>query len=85
MITDEEINDKTYVRHLILEGTPCYYRYGYAFKGAFAKPISKEKALELLPAYSPGMGFYELCVEKNSQTSGKEAIVFNEYSASDLM
>lgn len=38
-------------------GKPCIYRYGWGWKGAGAREISKEEAESLLPKYSFGMGF----------------------------
>ena len=75
------LSDKVQVKGLIDDGIPCYYRCGFRYKGAEARPISPQKALELLPSYSPGMGFYELCSEK---INGKDSLVFNEFSESDL-
>ena len=78
------LNNKEEVRKAIENGMPCYKRYGFAWKGARARLITKEEALRLLPNYNPGIGFYELCLENNSQVGGKESIVFNEYSANDM-
>ena len=76
-----DFNNKEEVKKAIESGTPCYYRYGFKYRGAESKRISVEKALELLPKYSPGMGFWELCGET---IDGQEVIMFNEYSANDL-
>lgn len=65
----------------IKEGKPCMYRYGYGWKGAATRRITKEKALELLPKYSFGMGFYELDFIKYQC---EEVLLFNEFSANDL-
>lgn len=65
----------------INEGKPCMYRYGLAYRGARTQPISKEKALELLPSYSFGMGFYEL---RFTSYEGIDILLFNEFSANDL-
>lgn len=77
-----DLNDRVAVKNLIDDGIPCYYRYGFKYKGAQERPISQKKALELLPHYHPGMGFYELCTET---IGGKESIVFNEYSEVDML
>ena len=46
-----------------------------------AREITQEKASELLPKYSFGMGFYELSFTKHN---GQEVLEFNELSANDL-
>jgi hypothetical protein len=61
----------------IINGGACFYRYGLAWKGAQKYPITKERALELLPDYSFGMGYYEL------KFTGTE-LIFNEYSEGDM-
>lgn len=63
------------------ECKPCIYRYGWAYKGAGAREITTEKALELLPKYSFGVGFYELLFRKHN---GQEVLEFNELSENDL-
>lgn len=65
----------------INNGNPCIYRYGWAYRGASAREITKEKALELLPKYSFGMGFYELSFTKYN---GKDVLEFNELSENDM-
>lgn len=65
----------------IKEGKRCMFRYGYEWKGAGTRPITKEKALELLPKYSFVMGFYELDFIKYQ---GEEVLLFNEFGANDL-
>ena len=65
----------------IKEGKPCMFRYGYEWKGAGTRSITQEKALELLPKFSFGMGFYELDFVKYE---GVEILLFNEFSANDL-
>lgn len=61
---------------------PCVYRYGWGWKGASAKPITKEEALSLLPKYSFGKGFYELSFIK---IDGVDTLEFNELSENDMM
>ena len=72
------MNTKEEAKQWIEAGRPCLYRYGFRFKGAVAHPITKEKALELLPHYHFGIGFYELRLEN-------EGLVFNEYSEADML
>ena len=62
-------------------GKPCIYRYGWAYKGASAKRISTEEALDLLPKYSFGIGFYELGWMMHE---GEEVLEFNELSENDM-
>lgn len=62
-------------------GKPCVYRYGWGWKGASARPITKEEALELLPKYHFGMGFHELSFIKRD---GEDVLEFNELSANDM-
>lgn len=73
---------KEQARQFIENGGKCQYRYGYAWKGASAHLISKEEALELLPKYGFGKGFYELdWLEKN----GERILEFNEFSENDML
>nr|UWI11226.1 MAG: hypothetical protein [Bacteriophage sp.] len=65
----------------VKSGKPCIYRYGWAYKGAGAREITTEKALELLPQYSFGVGFYELSFRKHN---GQDVLEFNELSENDL-
>lgn len=67
------------VRVLIENGVPCYYKYGLWDSMGSAKPISKEKALELLPKYDFGEGFYMLIVPQD-----KSYVKFKELSETDL-
>ena len=64
----------------IHKGMPCARRYGFAFRGAQARAITAEEAEKMLPAYSFGMGFYDLSFE----LLGAPTLVFNEYSESDM-
>ena len=53
----------------------------WAYRGASASPISKEKALELLPSYNFGKGFYKLSF---INTKSGVALEFNELSVHDM-
>lgn len=88
---------KEFAREWIESGRPCRYRYGFGFRGASSKPITKERALELLPKYSFGMGFYNLsfCRDRRvipsgssnctiTETYGEEVLMFNELSENDM-
>jgi hypothetical protein len=72
---------KEFAKQWIEEGKPCVYRYGWGWKGAGARTLSKEKALSLLPSYSFGMGFYELDFIK---VNGVDTLEFNELSENDM-
>ena len=72
---------KEFAKQWIEEGKPCVYRYGWGYRGAGTKSISKEKALNLLPKYSFGMGFYELDFIK---INGVDTLEFNELSENDM-
>jgi len=65
----------------IESGKPCMYRYGWSWKGAGARTISKEEALELLPKYDFGKGFYELSF---ITLNGIEVLEFNERGENDM-
>lgn len=75
------LNDKEELKGFIENGIPCYQQFGFSWKGATPRLISKEKALELLPKYSPGMGFWEL---SERTINGQLSLVFTEYSESDM-
>ena len=72
---------KEFAKQWIEEDKPCIYRNGWGYRGAGARPISKEKALSLLPKYSFGMGFYELSFIK---IDGVDTLEFNELSENDM-
>lgn len=75
---------KESARVFVENGGKTYYRYGFAYRGAGKRPISKEDALLKLDkvGWSFGKGFYELCWEKDSE--GNDILVFNEYSEGDM-
>lgn len=89
---------KEFAKQWIEEGRPCMYRYGFGYRGATGRPISKEEALKMLPGYSFGMGFYELSFCRNSvvdyeqsgpnctvtHCEGDVVLMFNEYSDNDM-
>lgn len=77
----KESKNKNEVLEFINNGGKCFYRYGLGFRGAVKRPITKDKALELFPSYSFGMGFYELSW---ITVDDEDAILFNEYSENDL-
>lgn len=75
------LNNKEELKGFIENGVPCYQQFGFSWKGAVPHKISKETALELLPKYSPGMGFWEL---SERVIDGYPSLVFTEYSESDM-
>lgn len=88
---------KEAARQWIEDGKPCRYRYGFGYRGASSRPLTKEEAIKLLPKYSFGMGFYELSYEQDrrvipsgssnctiTETYGDTVLMFNEYSANDM-
>lgn len=74
---DKIIND------WILKGRPCAFRYGFAYKGAGCRLLTKAEALDKIRTHSFGMGFYEMYFEI-IQSIGDVALVFNEFSESDM-
>ena len=74
---DKIIND------WILKGRPCAFRYGFAYKGAGCRLLTKEESLAKIKTHSFGMGFYEMYFEI-IQSIGDVALVFNEFSESDM-
>ena len=87
---------KEFAREWIESGKPCRYRYGFGYRGTSSKPITKEKALELLPQYSFGMGFYNLSFQRDTRVTGggsnwvstepygEQVLMFNELSENDM-
>lgn len=78
---------KSYSRQQIIsewieKGRKCIYRYGFAWKGAKAKYISKEEALAKFPTYYFGKGFYTLSW---TTYDGSVVLVFNELSENDML
>lgn len=77
---------------------PCYYRFGFGFRGASSKRLTKSEALAMLPKYKFGMGFYELSFCKNrvvdeelsgpnciaTKPTDEDILLFNEFSADDM-
>ena len=78
----KKAKDKNVVLEFIKNGGKCFYQYGFTFKGASPRQITTEKALELFPKYSFGMGFWEFnwCRTEDRE----DVILFNEYSENDL-
>ena len=75
------MSTKEEARKWIEDGKPCVFRYGWGWKGADAQPLSKEQALEKLPYYSFGKGFYELSF---IEIDGVRTLEFNELSENDM-
>lgn len=75
---EEQAQAKKEAATWITEGKPCGYRYGWAYRGKGARPITSEKAKELLKGYNIGMSFHRFNFEDGM-------LVFNEYGENDLM
>lgn len=73
--------NKVAAKNWIEAGKPCIYRSGLAYRGARAKSITREKALELLPMYSFSLGFEILNWAKED---GELVLEFNKLSELDL-
>ncbi len=74
---DKIIND------WIMKGRLCGFRYGWAYRGAGWRIISKEEALEKIKHHSFGMGFYTMDFEISS-AHGDVVLIFNELSENDM-
>lgn len=61
---------------------PCTFIYGFAYKGAKARLITKEEALEKIKTHSFGIGYYSM---EWTVFDGMAVLQFSEYSESDLM
>lgn len=77
----ENKKTKEFAKQWIESGKPCVYRFGWRWKGAGSLSITKERALELLPKYSFGKGFYELSFIKEN---GQDVLEFNELGENDM-
>lgn len=88
---------KEAARQWIESGKPCRYRYGFGYRGAGSRALTKEEALKLLPKYSFGMGFYSLSFQRDTRVVpsgssnctitepyGEEVLMFNELSDNDM-
>lgn len=61
---------------------PCSFIYGFAYKGASARPITKEEALEKIKHHEFGMGYYSM---DWVVFDGKVTLQFEEYSEGDML
>ena len=88
---------KEFARDWIESGKPCRYRYGFGYRGASSRPMTKDEALKLLPGYSFGKGFYNLSFQCDrrvipsgssnctiTEAYGEIVLMFNELSANDM-
>lgn len=76
-------NTKEEAKKFVENGGKCIYRYGWAWKGAKARPLSKEDALDKLSksGWEFSKGFYELSWKAiNNET----VLKFNELSDNDM-
>lgn len=68
----------------VKDGRLCTYRFGLAYRGAGARRISNEEALNKLTnekAWDFGMGFYTL---RWTTFEGENCLEFNELHENDL-
>lgn len=61
---------------------PCTFIYGFAYKGAKARLITKEEALEKIKKHSFGVGYYSM---EWTVFDGMAVLQFSEYSESDML
>lgn len=61
---------------------PCTFIYGFEYKGAKARLITKEEALEKIKTHSFGIGYYSM---EWTVFDGMAVLQFSEYSESDMM
>lgn len=66
----------------IVAGKPVVYRYGWGWKGARAKYVTKEWALAHIKPYTFGKNFWSLSW---IQFEGQLVLEMNELSESDMM
>ena len=62
-------------------GNPCTFIFGFRFKGATSRPISKEEALRRIQSHSFGKGYYSM---QWTVTDGRVVLEFQEYSEGDM-
>lgn len=63
-------------------GNPCTFRYGWGWKGASARYLTKDEAIEKLKKHSFCVGFYTLWWEMED---GQIVLNFNELSENDML
>jgi len=76
-----EENTKERARLWVACGGRVSKRYGWGWKGAKQKAISKDEAMELLPKYDFGKGFYMLTWTYHEDMP---CLCFNELSVNDM-
>lgn len=62
---------------LKISDKPTYYRYGFSFRGAKAKLITREKAIDIWENGGSNGGFLDMSEDLNT-------ITINEYSSNDM-
>lgn len=65
----------------VRDGKPCVYRYGWGWKGAGARRMTKKEAEQMFPKYHTGKGFWTLSW---INFNGEKALEFNELSENDM-
>ena len=84
-ITLEEVKSwtKEDILHKWIEANrPCTFIYGFSYKGAKARLITKEEALKKIKKHSFGIGYYSM---EWTVFNGMAVLQFAEYSESDMM
>lgn len=84
-ITLEEVKGwtKEDILHKWIEADrPCTFIYGFAYKGAKARLITKEEALKKIKTHSFGIGYHSM---EWTVFNGMAVLQFSEYSESDMM
>ena len=84
-ITLEEVKSwtKEDILHKWIEANrPCTFIYGFSYKGAKARLITKEEALKKIKTHSFGVGYYSM---EWTVFKGMAVLQFSEYSESDMM
>lgn len=77
-LTGDSNATKADVLELLKETTkPTYYRYGFAYRGAKAKLIERQRAIDIWQDGGPNGGFLDMDEEIDK-------IIINEYSSNDM-
>ena len=77
----KEYTKEDIIHKWIEAGNPCTLIYGFRFKGATSKPISKEEALKRVQSHSFGKDYYSM---EWTVTGGRVVLEFQEYSEGDM-
>lgn len=78
----EKWSKEDIVHNWIEAGSPCTFIYGFQYKGARPRLITKEEALEKIKTHTFGMGYYSM---EWTVFDGRPVLQFAEYSESDML